>query len=299
MLKIKSLLIIASAFAVCIAFTGCSVINYNASLDKKFEIPVGVKQQYKIVSAETVTLKPLGDEDPLSSKELAILNASLDNAVGQEFEKYWKKAVPELFKASGCLDNVVSKDLTSWQLSVRSVAPTVFSTTKGIPVNVRAVSFIRPAVINPWWMMSYLLSASILSPLQKRSLGGVIVAVLDDKGRTIDSRVVIFRRSYWFSTLFPWALLGGGQFADNAAGTASDKIDEKSLLIKVMAQAVAEMLSGKSKPVPANSEWRNIRSAAIEAIAAGNNADALKLIQVAHKRNLGGDECKAYLEILD
>jgi hypothetical protein len=59
------------------------------------------------------------------------------------------------------------------------------------------------------------------------------------------------------------------------------------------------MLSGKSKPVPANSEWSNIRSAAIEAIAAGNNAAALKLIQTAHKRNLGGDECKAYLEILD
>lgn len=279
----------------CIVVSGCSVVNYSASMPNKPSPSVNVKKNYRIASVESVTIDTMKPERRLKEQEVMLLSTALNNRPGHDFETGWKKAVGDLTKIPG-FQNAVSTNLTTWKLYTRSIAPNLFSITNGTPVNVRAVMFIRPARLNPWWALAYPLTGFVLAPLQKRSLGGAVVSVLDQHGQTLDTKTIIFQRSYYFSTLFPFALFAAGRFSVKAAGT-TPMLDEQNIRTQLMAYVLAEILK---RQTPAdNKEWRNIRSATVEAIAGDSNDAALKLIKTAVKHNLGGNESKEFLKILD
>jgi hypothetical protein len=288
---IKLLPRLGIAMVACVIVSGCVVVNYDAPPSAKFDLTEKTKHQYRIASAECITI----DTPSQGKYELKLLSAALNNQPGNDFGEYWRKSIVELKKNPGNFE-LDSSSVSAWRLNTRSIAPTLFELNDGIPVNVRAVMFIRPERINPWWTIGYLLSASILSPMQSRSFGAASVAILDQNGKTLDAKTIIFHRTSWFSTLFPLALFGAGNFSVKAAGT-SPELDEKNLQIQIMSSMVAKMLRGV--PVKASRNWRNIRAAAVEAVACDNSDAALKLIKAASMQKLGGKECKEFLEILD
>ena len=137
---------------------------------------------------------------------------------------------------------------------------------------------------------------SILAPLKSSSLGAANVAIIGVDGKTIAAKTVVFRRSVWFSTLFPWALCGAGEFSISSGGNEGFASNETNLQIQLMSKMIAEMLSGT--PDKADKNWLNIRAATVESIASDNNAAALKMIQSATLQNLGGTESDEFLQIL-
>lgn len=297
-MKLLNLLPKLTVFLVVFAIiSGCTVVNYETSNTENFEMPLNVKQQYSIASAEciiaeTVTVDKIGEE----KSKLDLLSAALNNQPGTDFGEYWQKTVADLNGQPDYHDISVT-NLAAWRLNTRSIAPTIFALKDGIPINIRAIMFIRPENLNPWWTMGYALSATILAPLKASSLGAANVAILDAKGKTIAAKTIIFERSVWFSTLFPWALCGGGRFSVSSGGNESFESEEKNLQIQLMSQMIAEMLS--NVPVKADKNWRNIRAATVEAIASDNNDSALKMIKAASLQNLGGKEGQGFLQILE
>ena len=288
---IKLLPRLAIALVACFVVSGCVVVDYETTLVGEFNLTEKAHKQYQIASAEFINI-----ESPAEGKnELELLSTALNNKPGDDFGPKWQKVVTKMKNEPGNYD-INSTNLSTWKLSTRSIAPTLFELHKGESVNVRAVMFIRPEKINPWWTMGYLLTGTILAPIQSRSYGAACVAILDNKGKTIDSRTIILFRSSWFSTLFPLALFGSGEYSIKSAGT-TPKIDEKNLQIRVMSHMVVEALS--APPADVSKNWRNIRAATIESIANDNNDAAIKLLKSATIQKLGGEQCKNFLELLD
>ena len=286
--------------AVCllagVLFGGCTVVNYNTSNAETFNMPLNVKKQYSIVSveciiAESITVEKIGKE----KSKLDLLSAALNNQPGDNFGDYWKNTVADLNSQPDYHDIAVT-NLSAWKLNTRSIAPTLFVLNDGMPINIRAIMFIRPESVNPWWVTAYALSATILAPLQSSSLGAANVAILDANGKTVAAKTVIFRRSVWFSTMFPWALCGAGKIYIASGGNEDFASNETNLQIQIMSQMIAEMLS--DTPVKADKNWRNIRAATVEAIASDNSAAALKMIKAATLQNVGNNESYEFLDIL-
>ena len=242
-----------AGLGLCALLSSCSVINYNTSM-KEDNIPINLNTKYKVASAEIISLDLKSETTPLAEDNLTLLNTALNNQPGREFEKFWQKNINRI-RNNPTAQTEISNNVSRWKINTRSIAPTMFTIKDGTPVNVRAVIFVCPDSFNPWWMSAYLLTATILAPLEKSCMGGACVAILDPAGKTIDSKTIIFTRSYWASTLFPWALFAYGDNAIKAAGTTPE-LNEKDLQVRIMSKMVVDMLNSKSasKDSP---EWIN------------------------------------------
>ena len=273
------------------SIAGCVVVDYDASYNGEIKLGNPKAKKYQVASAEYITVL-----NPSEGKNgLKLLNMTMNNKPGNSFSVKWDKTVAQMKENPANYEFHLS-EISAWKLNTRTVAPTLFELNKGEPVNVRAVIFIRPEKVNPWLTASFLLTASILSPIESRSYGAASVTVLDKSGKTISTKTIILQRQVWFSTLFPWALLGVGNFSIKAAGTSPD-MDENTLKVRLMSSVVADILSSPSGKT--DSTWGNIRSAAVEAIACDNSDAALNLLKTASKQNIGGEEQKQFLKVLE
>ncbi|MFA7230712.1 MAG: hypothetical protein WC071_05535, partial [Victivallaceae bacterium] len=141
-----------------------------------------------------------------------------------------------------------------------------------------------------------------MAPMSRYSNGVAVVAVLDKNGRTIGTQAVVFERSFWVSGLFPTALFGGGRFSASQGISEGEEINDKPLIDEIISQSVVNILYAHSQPqskTVQSTRWANIRSAVIESVATGNNQPAISLLKDAAKNNIGGQECGAFLDILD
>lgn len=300
MRKIKLALKLSSVVACCVITAGCVCVSFNPAGENEDNwISLSSSKKYQIANAETIVLTTTSSGDPLSASELNMMTQALRNTAGNDFGKVWNSAAPEINRVRG-YEKVLTNDTDAFKVASRVLAPNVFDgSPNAVQVQIKSLVIERPAETSPWWLPWYILTIS-MSPMRDSSLGTAIVAVLDDKGNTIGTKVVVFRRSYWTSGLLPTAAMCGGKYSTSKGDPGNMNNEEKSLLNQIITRAAVDIMNINSGTMPASTpEWINIRSAVIESIIAGNDSAAVTLLENCKKQSIGGKECKDLLDLID
>lgn len=292
---VSKLLVVAG---VCVVAAGCTTVSFNPAGGEESWLSLSGAKQYQIVEAETVVLNTTIEGEKLPMPELNLLTHSLRNTPGSAFGELWDGEV-EMLRRSEDLGSVTN-DTDAFKVATRIIAPNVFdNSSAAIPVEVKSVIIIRPGKISPWWMTGYLLSLST-SPMRESSLGTVVVAVLDGKGKTIGTKVIVLRRSYWVSGLLPTAALCGGKYSIFRSNPENMKHEEKSLLNQIIAREVVDILNIKPGKAPElTPEWINIRTAIVESMITGDDPSVIALLKNCKAQSIGGKESLDMLDLIN
>ncbi|MHB9139826.1 MAG: hypothetical protein ACYC4Q_10535, partial [Victivallaceae bacterium] len=248
--------------------------------------------------AETAVLSAASEGGKLPAPELNLLTHSLRNMPGNAFGQLWSNETEIVRRSED--QGMITNDTDAFKVATRIIAPNVFdNSSSAIPIQVKSVVIIRPGKISPWWMTGYLLSFST-SPMRESSLGSVIVSVLDGSGKTIGTKVVVLRRSYWVSGLLPTAAMCGGKYSIFRSNPEDMKKEEKSLLNQIMARSVVDILNIKSgKATELSPEWINIRTAIVESIISGDEPSVIALLKNCKAQSIGGKESQDMLDLIN